>query len=174
MEYINEPSKNIPISHECDVLVCGGGIAGIASALAAARKGAKVLLLEREFTLGGLATLGLVTIYLPLCDGMGNQQIFGITEELLRLSIKYGHEARYPKAWLEGGTFEEKRDGQRFLVQFNPQMFALAAEELLLADHVLAPLFTVGTDWDLREGLYGAFRDARGWFGFYGTYEKTA
>ena len=42
MEYINEPSKNIPVSHECDVLVCGGGIAGIAAALASARKGAKV------------------------------------------------------------------------------------------------------------------------------------
>lgn len=48
------------------------------------------------------------------------------------------------------------------------------AEALLMADHVLAPLFTKGTDWEMREDLYGVFRDPRGWFGFYGAYEKTA
>ena len=62
MKYITEPQREIPVSDECDVLVCGGGIAGIAAALAAARNGAKVILLERQFMLGGLATLGLVTI----------------------------------------------------------------------------------------------------------------
>ena len=53
----------------CDVLVAGGGIAGIAAALAAARSGADVILAEKQCVLGGLATSGLVTIYLPLCDG---------------------------------------------------------------------------------------------------------
>jgi flavin-dependent dehydrogenase len=43
-----------------EVVVCGGGIAGIAAALAAARNGAKTCLIEREFALGGLATLGLI------------------------------------------------------------------------------------------------------------------
>ena len=81
--------------------------------------------------LGGLATAGIVTIYLPLCDGEGRQVSFGIAEELLRLSIKDGAEGRYPKAWLEGGTFEEKR-AKRFEVQFNPQLFAINAERLLL------------------------------------------
>ena len=70
---IIEPEKKLAVYGEYDVLVCGGGVAGIAAALAAARQGAKVLLLEREYMLGGLATLGLVTIYLPLCDGMGHQ-----------------------------------------------------------------------------------------------------
>ena len=54
------------INDKCTVLVCGGGFAGIASALAAARQGADVLLLEREYILGGLGTAGIVTIYLPL------------------------------------------------------------------------------------------------------------
>ena len=62
-----------PITHECDVLVVGGGVAGIAAALAAARQDTKVILLEKQFMLGGLATAGLVTIYLPLCDGIGHQ-----------------------------------------------------------------------------------------------------
>ena len=69
-----------------DVAVCGGGIAGISAALAAAREGKKVILFEKQFMLGGLGTAGLVTIYLPLCDGYGHQVSFGIAEELLKLS----------------------------------------------------------------------------------------
>ena len=52
-----------------DVIVVGGGIAGIAAALSSARSGAKTLLVDSMYMLGGLATAGLVTIYLPLCDG---------------------------------------------------------------------------------------------------------
>lgn len=124
-----------PITHECDVLVAGGGVAGIAAALAAARQGAKVILLEKQFMLGGLATAGLVTIYLPLCDGKGHQVSFGIAEELLRLSIKHGYEDRYPAAWLENGSMEEK-EKYRFEVRYNPQLFAISAEQLLLKEGV--------------------------------------
>lgn len=123
------------IKDKCTVLVCGGGFAGIASALAAARNGADVLLLEREYILGGLGTAGIVTIYLPLCDGEGHQVSFGIAEELFMLSMKHGAEDRYPKAWLENGTLEEKIK-KRFEVQFNPHIFAMAAEKLLLDNGV--------------------------------------
>ena len=82
MKIINE-QLSTEVKNSCDVLVAGGGFAGISAALAAARNGADVLLLEREYILGGLGTAGLVTIYLPLCDGMGNQVSFGIAEELL-------------------------------------------------------------------------------------------
>ena len=85
-----------------DIAVCGGGIAGIASALAAAREGKRVVLFEKQYLLGGLGTAGLVTIYLPLCDGMGHQVSFGIAEELLKLSITYGAEDKYPANWLDG------------------------------------------------------------------------
>lgn len=80
-------------AERCDVLVCGGGFAGISAALAAARMGRQVTLLEKQYLLGGLGTAGLVTFYLPLCDGMGRQVSFGIAEELLRLSISMGAEA---------------------------------------------------------------------------------
>lgn len=123
------------IKDKCTVLVCGGGFAGIASALAASRNGADVLLLEREYILGGLGTAGIVTIYLPLCDGEGHQVSFGIAEELFMLSMKHGAEDRYPKAWLENGTLEEKIK-KRFEVQFNPHIFAMAAEKLLLDNGV--------------------------------------
>ena len=134
MEYISENLKT-PVAKKCDVLVAGGGIAGISAALAAARSGAKTILLEKQFMLGGLGTCGLVTIYLPLCDGLGNQVSFGIAEELLMMSIKHGADAKYPKPWLENGTKEEKAK-RRFEVQYNPYLFAILAEKLLLKEGV--------------------------------------
>ena len=114
----------------CDVLVVGAGIAGVSAALAAARGGADVILAEREYAPGGMATLGLIAIYLPLCDGMGRQVSYGISEELLRLSIQYGADGPVPAAWLEDGSIEEKKK-QRYKVQFNPHLFALLLEQLL-------------------------------------------
>ncbi len=131
-EFVVEQERRIAVIRSCDVLVAGGGIAGIAAAVAAARGGRQVVLLEREYALGGMATLGLVTIYLPLCDGEGNQVVFGIGEELLKLSIENGAEANYPSAWLDGGDLEE-RIKKRYMTQFNPHLFALRAEELLLS-----------------------------------------
>lgn len=121
----------------CDVLVCGGGFGGIAAALAAARMGKKVILLEKQYILGGLGTAGLVTIYLPLCDGCGKQVSFGIAEELLRLSISMGHEDRYPDNWLDQTDVSRRsvRD-KRFEVVYNPNLFAILAERLLLENGV--------------------------------------
>ena len=128
---------NTPVTKRCDVMVCGGGFAGISAALAAARQGKKVLLAERSFLLGGLATSGLVTIYLPLCDGMGRQVSFGIAEELLRLSVSLGAEDRYPANWLDSDDPAGRHEkALRFEVQYNPQLFAILAEQLLLREGV--------------------------------------
>ena len=86
MQYLKETLETRIIG-EYDVLVAGGGVAGIAAALAAARNGSKVCLLEKQFMLGGLATAGLVTIYLPICDGKGTQVSFGLAEELLKQTL---------------------------------------------------------------------------------------
>lgn len=120
------------ITASCDVLVCGGGFAGISAALAAARQGKNVILLEKQYMLGGLGTAGLVTIYLPLCDGCGKQVSYGIAEELLRLSISMGVEGRYPDNWLDSDdTSKQTNKDKRFEVQYNPQLFAILAEQLL-------------------------------------------
>ena len=59
-----EPAHELPVFHETDVVVVGGGPAGFAAAVAAARTGAKVALVERYGSLGGLFTNGLVLIML--------------------------------------------------------------------------------------------------------------
>lgn len=118
-----------------DVAVCGGGFAGIAAALAASREGKSVILFEKEYMLGGLGTAGLVTIYLPLCDGYGRQVSFGIAEELLKLSITYGAEDRYPENWLDNIGSRTEQD-QRYEVQYNAQVFAILAEKLLIENGV--------------------------------------
>ncbi len=126
---------SVKIDSTYDIAVCGGGIAGISAALAAAREGKKVILFEKQYMLGGLGTAGLVTIYLPLCDGFGHQVSFGIAEELLKLSIKYGAEDRYPENWLEGIGSRTEKD-KRYMVQYNAQVFAILAEQLLIENGV--------------------------------------
>jgi hypothetical protein len=76
--------------HRYDVLVCGGGIAGVAAALQAAREGQRTALLEKTILLGGLATAGLVWFYPPLYDGRGVKVTAGLPEELLHLCCRYG------------------------------------------------------------------------------------
>lgn len=126
-----------PITKTCDVLVCGGGFAGISAALAAARMGKHVVLLEREYVLGGLGTAGLITIYLPLCDGMGRQVCFGIVDELFRLSISMGWEAKYPDNWLDRDDPALRNENtKRLQVRYNPNLFALLVEQLLIKEGV--------------------------------------
>ncbi len=80
---IQEPARSVPVHATCDVLVVGGGPAGTAAALAAARQGADVILLERYNHLGGLSTGGLVIWIDRMSDWSGRHVIRGIAEELL-------------------------------------------------------------------------------------------
>ena len=134
-----------------DIAVAGGGVAGIAAALAAARCGKRVVLFEREHMLGGLGTAGLITFYLPICDGYGKQVSFGIAEELLRLSVKHGAEADYPENWLDGIGTRTERD-KRFMVRYNPQVFAILAEQLLLEAGV-SIMYGTSTTWSTKACL---------------------
>ena len=68
-----------------DVLVAGGGLSGVAAALSAGRCGKRVLLIEKQCSLGGLATTGLVNFWVPLCNGRGKMIIRGMAEEFLNL-----------------------------------------------------------------------------------------
>lgn len=73
-----------------DIIVVGGGIAGCCAALAAARENKSVLLVEKHINLGGLATIGLISWFEPLCDGEGRKMMGGMAEEMIRLAVGCG------------------------------------------------------------------------------------
>ena len=112
-----------------DIAIAGAGVAGIAAALAAARRGHKVVLIEKQMLIGGLATSGLIYIYLPLCDGLGTQVTFGISEEMLRLSTEYSP-FDLPEKWggkINGNTLQ----GVRYQCEFSPAGMILSLDALL-------------------------------------------
>ena len=114
-----------------DVVIVGGGIAGVAAALAAGARGSKVALVEKTAWWGGLATGGLIYIYLPLDDGMGHQVSFGMAEKLYRAAIKYGPGTINSDYALP--NLQQNPAHPRWRTPFVPAAFILAMDELLEA-----------------------------------------
>lgn len=135
-----EPARELPVTGAYDVAVVGGGMAGVAAAISAARNGVSVCLLERTCSLGGLATIGNVTVWLVLCDGMGRQVTAGLAEELLKLSVadlkRDNPNAGFvgiPPRWKTDGPGEgEGERNTRYLTRFNPFSYMLALEEAVV------------------------------------------
>ncbi len=92
-----QPARELPVFHQADVVVVGGGAAGFAAAVAAARAGAKVALVERSGSLGGLWTNGIVLVVIgtSVKDGQGAYKLVtrGICEEFLQRLEKMGPNA---------------------------------------------------------------------------------
>jgi hypothetical protein len=85
-EYVLEPERHVPVRGEYEVVVLGGGPAGIAAAAAAAGHGRKTLLVERYGFLGGMGTAAGVTNFCGLyanVHGEIRQVVHGIADELL-------------------------------------------------------------------------------------------
>lgn len=128
--------EDVRVSGEYDIIVAGGGVAGVSAAVAAARLGKKVLLLEKSMKLGGLATLGLINYFVPMCNGHGKQIIFGMAQELVELSIRYGY-GEIPPDYVNGQIPAEKlaeyaTAGQkppRYAIRYSAEIFALALTE---------------------------------------------
>ena len=108
MRQITEPERRTPVIGEVDVAVAGGGPAGVGAALAAARAGAKTLLVERYGSLGGMWTTGLLN---PLFD---HRNKGGIVRELVRTLKARG-------AWRDGG----------FLTTFDIEPLKFLLDELM-------------------------------------------
>ena len=105
-QFIDEPPRQTPVKAETEVLVVGGGSAGVSAAVAAARNGADVILVERLGYLGGLATGGLIALLLTLDDGRGRQVIGGLCQEITERLHKRGA-AHFPSSG-EWGSSDEK------------------------------------------------------------------
>ncbi|MBQ8231802.1 MAG: FAD-dependent oxidoreductase [Lachnospiraceae bacterium] len=111
-----------------DVIVAGGGVAGVAAAVTAKRMGKRTLLIEKTIGLGGLATNGLINLFVPMCNGRGVQIIKGMAEELLRLSVKYGYDT-LPDAWKNGEP--GMGETSRYITRFSAPIFTLALTEFV-------------------------------------------
>lgn len=128
-----EVTEKVPKVAEYDVIAAGGGVAGIAAAVSAARHGCKTLLIEKSVNLGGLATNGLVNFFVALCNGHGKQIITGLAEELLRLSVKNGFDT-LPPEWKNGPPKDETN--VRYVTKFSAPIFSLSLAELLVKENV--------------------------------------
>ena len=133
-----------------DVIVAGGGIAGVAAAVSAAREGGKVLLLEKQVNLGGLATGGLISWYEPLCDSQGHQIVHGIAEELIKLSVRDCFDC-LPLEW--GGTEKgaTRPRHHRYSTRYSPTVFMLALDEYVTSEGVEL-LFDTYATYPVMEG----------------------
>jgi len=79
-----QPARELPVIRQTDVLVVGGGPAGVCAAIAASRTGAKVTLVERYGHFGGLWTGGLVLLVIGHIVKGGKQVCQGLGEEMMR------------------------------------------------------------------------------------------
>lgn len=94
--FVAVPAREIPVLAEADVVVCGGGTAGISAACCAARHGVKVILLERWPSLGGMATNALVNIWHT--SDRTKQVIHGFVQEAVERGGRFVRRmADYPK-----------------------------------------------------------------------------
>ncbi len=143
--FITEPERRVPVIAETDVLVVGGGAAGIAAAVAAARQGARTMLVERYGSLGVLATGGLIILLLTLDDGRGRQVVAGLCQEMVdRLAARGAclHPPREEWGSPEPALIEKYRrlglvwgSGPhvvRYSVAYDPEEFRVEADRLVI------------------------------------------
>lgn len=117
MKTFTEPTREIPVVAEVDVLVAGGGPAGMIAATAAARTGAKTLLVEQSGFLGGNLTGGSVLNIRSFTDGQ-KQVIGGIPAEFV------------DRLRAAGGTKQTAQEGG--YVRHEPEITKFVAQELVL------------------------------------------
>lgn len=133
-------SREIPVENGYDVVVAGGGPAGSAAAIGAARLGAKVLLIEATGCLGGMGTSGFVTAFDPMADGTRNL-VGGLMLEWVETLYERGYLGPqvYPDFW--------RKQYHRW-TPFQPEGLKLLLDELTVESGVEVRFFTRLIDAD--------------------------
>ena len=120
---INETSQETPVAFETDVIVCGGGSAGVGVALAAARNGSRTIVLGNQICSGGMLTAGMINRLGPYHD-QKDIILGGIPWEILRILISRGLSQEpvicAPKNWMN------------YWLVFDTEGMKLLLDELLL------------------------------------------
>jgi len=136
----DECSSLAPVSLSAEVIVSGGGLAGLCAAVAAAQEGADTLLIERYGFLGGMATAGLINPFMPYYTG-GEQIIEGLFQQIIdRLDAAGGWSHRQD---------EWARDA------FDPEIMKLVAQDMAEEAGVRLRLHTMVVDARSDNGHVG-------------------
>ena len=125
--------RDVPIDDGYDLLVAGGGPAGTAAAVAAARLGARVLLAEATGCLGGMGTSGLVNAFDPMSDGV-RMLTRGIMQEIV--------ETMHARGFLAPGATPDWWNTCHRWTQFRCEGLKLVLDELTVEAGVEVRLFT--------------------------------
>lgn len=144
MEYITEIQKNIPVIAKPDVLVVGAGPAGMGAAIAAARNGAKTMLMEKYGFPGGNLTTSMVNPIFTFHDINGRQIIKGITDEMVRRMV----EAKASVGHVTDLTFDNAS-----MTPFDPERSKVVLLEMLEEAGVEILLHTLATDVITKDGI---------------------
>ncbi|WP_218103799.1 FAD-dependent oxidoreductase [Paenibacillus hemerocallicola] len=145
-------SRKTAIAAEADVLVVGGGPAGIGAAIAAARKGARTVLVERYGFLGGNATASLVGPFMTSFSDDGQTQLIkGVFDELVRRMERLDGAVHPEKVRNLTAYAGYRKHGHDHVTPFDPEVMKLVAMEMMEEAGVRLFLHTFLVD-AIREG----------------------
>ena len=143
-------ARNCPVIREADVVVCGGGPGGLGAAIAAARQGMKVVLIERFGALGGLLTTGLVNTCMSAVWLSGDKILIkGIFKEMVDRCVEKGgairgYELKYSNKFFMYDMSRCEKDLQ--ITPFDPEVYKLVADEFVSECGIEVMYYTMATD----------------------------
>src|SRR5436309_1755379 len=167
-DVVREPARETPVVARTDVLVVGGGPADLCAAIAAARRGARVVLAERYGHLGGLASGGQVLVLDDMADAH-EKTVGGLSDELVERLDALGA-AVYPPpedrfvsseaAWSRWGRWGLQDNYARtqpktitYAVAFDPEAFKMIALDMLEHAGVELRLHSTFVDSIVEDGV---------------------
>lgn len=146
-----EKAFNIEKEISCDVLVVGGGCAGVAAGVCAARHGADTIIAEQNGYLGGTATAGMVGPFMTSYDAKGETQLIrGFFDEFVRRMEKISGAVHPSRAEYDSAYTAYRTAGHRNLTAFNGEAYKRIAEDMCAESGVrlMYHLFLIGADSD--------------------------